>query len=213
MKLISCLVVLAVLLTTVSPLNAAEVTLAWDAPTGCDPAPCGPLGYKIHQGTESGKYTKVVDAGKLREIVMQGLLAGTTYYWAATAVYPVGESGFSNEVSKSIPAVALPIPVVVAANADGKTTSFTFDTGNAVPTRYLIKLIEAPGIPGTDSGTLYEGTKSPIVLTTLTQGKTYNFYGRYNVDDAVSPRSAQGSITIPTVLNLKAPALLIIKVE
>jgi len=203
------LCIAAVLLCVVALAKAAEVTLEWDPPTE------GVVtGYKIYQGTASGKYEKNVDVGLQRTITMRDLLPGTTYFWAATAYNETEESGFSNEVSKTIPAeVAMPTPVV-SASSNGVETAFSIATGSAVPTRYLIRIAEAPADPNNkETSVLYTGTSSPIIIKDLAQGKTYNYYGRYNIGDAVSAKSAQGTITIPTVVILKPPMTLIIKAE
>jgi len=62
-------------------------------------------GYKMHYGTTSGNYTETVDVGKPQTVdgrvqaQVDGLIEGTTYYFAATAYDTAGvESEFSEEV-------------------------------------------------------------------------------------------------------------------
>ena len=76
--------------------GAAEVKLAWDPPSGT------PAGYKVYWGEASGNYTNSLDAGLATTATVPGLQIGRTYYFAATAIYPDGESGYSNEVFKLI---------------------------------------------------------------------------------------------------------------
>jgi len=81
-------------------VRAEQVTLAWDANTEADLA-----GYKVHYGTASGSYTTSVDAHKVTTAVVTGLAAGQTYYFVVTAYNAANnESGYSNQVSYSIPA-------------------------------------------------------------------------------------------------------------
>lgn len=206
---IYCLIVAAIgLFAIVMLASAAEVTLQWDPPTEGTPT-----GYKIYQGLKSGEHDKIIDAGLRRELTIQGLLPGTTYYWRATAYNAEAESDFSNEVSKYIPAVPVLSAPVVTTAFNGTAVTFTFDTGNVVPTRYFVRIVEAPTKLDGPVGTMYEGTSNSITVSDLTPGKTYNFYGRYNVDAAVSIKGASQTITIPTVIILKAPQTLIIKAE
>lgn len=50
----------------------------------------------------SGGYTSSLDAGLATTATVSGLRIGRTYYFAATALYSDGESGYSNEVFKLI---------------------------------------------------------------------------------------------------------------
>lgn len=73
--------------------------LTWDANTESDLA-----GYKVYVGTRSRTYGPPLDVGKVTSFKVINLLPGTTYYFAVTAYDTASnESGFSNEVSKSIP--------------------------------------------------------------------------------------------------------------
>jgi hypothetical protein len=82
--------------------HAADVTVAWDQNPESDVA-----GYKIYYGTSPGSYTASVNAGDITSIVISGLEAGITYYFAAVAYDIQGtESGFSNEITYAVPAAA-----------------------------------------------------------------------------------------------------------
>ena len=72
---------------------AASVTLTWDAAAG--------LRYMVFYGTESGKYTRSVDAKNQRSIVINGLTDHQLYYFAVRSYDDRGQmSAFSAEVSK-----------------------------------------------------------------------------------------------------------------
>jgi hypothetical protein len=77
----------------------AQVTLAWD-PTGDSAV----IGYKLHWGSQSCRYTLLADVGAATTETVSNLQVGTTYYFAATVYDAKGnESGYSNEVSYTIP--------------------------------------------------------------------------------------------------------------
>jgi hypothetical protein len=78
---------------------ATDVSLAWDASASADVT-----GYKIYVGTASGTYDAPTTIGNLTSYTVTGLSSGT-YYFSVTAYDASGnESGFSNEVSKTIAA-------------------------------------------------------------------------------------------------------------
>jgi len=72
-------------------------TVIWSANTEADLR-----GYKVHIGTASGVYTKVIDVGN-KTSYMITLPKGVTYYFAVTAYDTSGnESTYSSELSRSI---------------------------------------------------------------------------------------------------------------
>lgn len=82
-----------------------SVTLAWQPPTqNTDGTPLTSLGgYKIHYGTQSGVYDRVISIGAgVTRYVIENLTPGT-YFFALTAVSGTGaESDLSGEASKTI---------------------------------------------------------------------------------------------------------------
>jgi hypothetical protein len=79
--------------------QAADVRLAWDPNTKADLA-----GYKIHYGLASGSYTASVDVGKVTSATISNLSESRTYYFSASAYNTQAvSSGYSNEVSCSVP--------------------------------------------------------------------------------------------------------------
>lgn len=82
-----------------APAMAADVTLQWDPNSETDLA-----GYKIYYGTASGVYGPPIVVGVQTTFTVAGLPPGT-YFFAVTAYNASGlESGYSNEVSKTIAA-------------------------------------------------------------------------------------------------------------
>ena len=95
-----CISALAIIILSFQTSSAADLTLQWD--TSSD---ARVVGYKLHYGTQSRVYSNSFDLGKSTIYTVTGLQAGVTYYFAVTA-YDASrlESGFSNEVSRTITA-------------------------------------------------------------------------------------------------------------
>src|SRR5215475_2676880 len=75
------------------PVQAVNVTLAWDP----SPSPQA-TGYLLYYGTTSGQYSVNVDTGQATTAALSGLQAGQTYYFAVLAYNAAGaHSPFSNE--------------------------------------------------------------------------------------------------------------------
>jgi hypothetical protein len=83
---------------TGSPPAPYEVTLEWDpsAPSPVD-------GYRVYYGSKSNRYTVNEDVGNRTSHTFIGLERGKTYFFAVTAYTGAAQSGFSNEVSLTIP--------------------------------------------------------------------------------------------------------------
>jgi hypothetical protein len=71
-----------------------SATLAWDPSPGTNVI----ANYNVYYGVASAPYTNVVAAGTNTTMSISNLVAGTTYYFAATAVDTSGlESDYSSE--------------------------------------------------------------------------------------------------------------------
>ena len=78
----------------VTPPVSYSVTMAWNPSLSTNI-----VGYNVHYGLASGVYNSVASVTGTN-VTITGLAAGTTYYFAATAVDALGvESPFSNETS------------------------------------------------------------------------------------------------------------------
>lgn len=90
--------VMAMSAMAVAPLTASSkgaVTLAWDHSPDTNV-----IGYRIYYGPRSGNYTNSVSVGYVTEATLTELVAGSEYFFAATAYNATGdESVFSNETS------------------------------------------------------------------------------------------------------------------
>lgn len=95
-------ILLVIILFFCSIAMAASVTFEWD--------PNAPeehvMGYKLHLGTSSRSYSRVIDAGNVTRFTVQDLSDGN-YFAAATAYDAAGNtSDYSNEVQFVIDTVA-----------------------------------------------------------------------------------------------------------
>jgi hypothetical protein len=84
--------------TTSTSSSSNTASLTWNSVTSTNLA-----GYKVYVGTSSGLYGSSINVGNVISYTVTNLGVGTTYYFTVTAYNTSGvESGFSNEVSKSI---------------------------------------------------------------------------------------------------------------
>jgi hypothetical protein len=88
--------VFALLLT--SDLWAGQATISWNRNSEAHVT-----GYRVHYGTSSRKYTTVIDVGNVTRCVVRRLAPGTWYFAVTAYTFEGKESGFSEEVSKTIP--------------------------------------------------------------------------------------------------------------
>ncbi len=95
--------------------QAAQVSLAWD--TSTDPIVAS---YKIYSGTSSSIYSQNVNVGLTNTYTVTNLTEGQTYYFAATAIGSNGlESGYSNEVSYTVPLSQTISTITASAGTNG----------------------------------------------------------------------------------------------
>ncbi len=80
-----------------------NVTLAWDPSLG------NIAGYFLYSGTVSENYSQKISVGNTTMALVSNLTTGQTYFFAVTAYNSDGlESGYSNQVQYTVPAVPSP---------------------------------------------------------------------------------------------------------
>jgi hypothetical protein len=86
-----------------------SVTLVWNANT--DP---NVTGCNVYYGVSSGNYTNMINAGNVTNATVFGLVAGVTYYFAATTYDSAGDqSGYSTEATYTVPTTVTTTPAQV----------------------------------------------------------------------------------------------------
>jgi hypothetical protein len=84
-----------------SQVPPGQVTLGWNVSPDETV-----VGYYIYYGTTSGVYTNKMNVGTNTIIAMNGLVAGSTYYFTATSYDSAGmESSFIPEASYVVPGI------------------------------------------------------------------------------------------------------------
>ncbi len=110
--------------------QAATVTLTWDQ------SPDPVTGYRLFYGEQSvlTNPSTEIDAGNVLQTTLTTLTSGTTYYFAFKAYNAYGQSGFSNEVTYTVPACrhndnnAEPVSTTSAAASTVPATTSTIAT-------------------------------------------------------------------------------------
>ncbi len=123
-RLIFFLIIFIIFLNS-APLLAGTATLSWDAPTtnADGTAPTDLAGYKVYYGTSSGNYTSTINAGNVTTYQITNLTNGLIYYFAVTTYNTSeNESGYSNEVSKTIQDADTTPPQITGIYSNNITT-------------------------------------------------------------------------------------------
>ena len=148
-----------------------SVALSWNPSS--DPAA---VGYKIHYGTISHQYTRVVTVGNLTTATIGGLAGGATYYFAATTYDALNaESDFSNEASYTVPLASNPSLPMVKNVVLGQNVTFSAALGGATGLYYQWSL---------NSNIVAAATNSTLTLNNVTaaQAGTYSVTITGNID-------------------------------
>jgi hypothetical protein len=137
---------LLVLLPTVA-LATQSVTFGWDSST--DPSV---VGYNIYYGTVSHVYTNKISVGNVTSATIPSLTEGITYYFAATTDDALNqESGLSDEISYTVPALATnPPPAIMGisnlnATITSQSVTFSLSASGTGPLSYSLDASAPPG--------------------------------------------------------------------
>jgi hypothetical protein len=103
----------------VTDTRAANVTLAWEQ------SPDPVTGYKIFYGEQSVLTNPASDIGVGNVLIytITNLTAGHTYYFALKAYYYNNESGFSSELTYTVPASGFPTTTTTPTTTPTTTTT------------------------------------------------------------------------------------------
>ena len=167
-------------------LFAGSLNLAWDASTSANLG-----GYRLFYGTNSNNYTSSIDVGKQTSYQVTGLQDGATYYFTAKAYdsQRIVESGYSNEISATIPD---PVSVDFTASATN---------GNA-----SLIVSFTPTTSGTITGYQWDfGDASIPASTSQFPTVTYKNPGTYSVSLTVTSPSGNVTNTKENLITVTTP--------
>lgn len=197
--------------------TAGSVSLTWDASPDTNV-----VGYKVYYGTASQVYTTNVVAGNVTTATINGLSAGTTYYFAATGYDAAGdESAFSNEAAYAVTNSApTPAPTLdslanlsISENAGSQSLNLTGiasgtpdqnATLTVTATSSNPALVPAPAVSYTSPNTTALLTFAPvadasgvatITVTVNNGGASNNIVTESFAVTVLAP--AEGAITLP----------------
>jgi hypothetical protein len=155
-----------IILAQSSAQGANGVTLAWNASSNTNV-----VGYNVYYGGSSGDYTNKLFVGDVTKATITGLTPGATYYFAVTSVSAGGgESGFSAEISYTVPD-----PVVLALNptrVGGVITSLSLTASGNIPAQWTIE----GSIDLKNWAPVISGTNSPVNVSLPVIGIPQQFF-------------------------------------
>jgi len=164
--------------------------LSWGANTESDLA-----GYKVYYG-QSRPYSQSLDVGNITSYTVGGLAEGLTYYFVVTAYNTSGyESGYSNEVSKTIPDVTAPLLSSIAAGAvSASSATISWLSNEPATSQVEYGLTTAYGASSPLDTTLL--TSHRVTLTSLTPSTLYHY--RVHSRDAAGNSAVSADRTFTT---------------
>lgn len=135
--------IVANLMVTTNPADASSVVLTWDASTDT-----GVAGYQVFYGTASGNYPNVTNLGLVNSLVITGLVAGVTNYFAVREYDTAGnESPMSVEINYALPLPAILPPTLnvvpdmsINMNTAGTTVTLTGIAAGSPTSNTVIKV-------------------------------------------------------------------------
>ena len=186
----------------ISTAHAGQATLTWNPPTtNTDGTPLTDLAaYKVYYGTASGSYTTTVDVGNVTSYTVTGLNNNATYYFATTAYDTSGnESGYSNEVSKTISGTSDTTPPVLSgvttSNITSTSAAITWTTDEASTSQAEYGTTTSYGSSTTIDSTMV--TSHSVTINGLSAWTTYHF--RVKSQDAAGNLATSSDYTFTTI--------------
>jgi hypothetical protein len=174
---------------------AATLALQWDPPATTVPA-----GYLLWFGTASRSYSNSIDVGSVTMASVDGLSAGTTYYFAVQAYNASGEFG---ELSDELMATIRPGPPrsLTAVVGDQQSIGLTWRAPSGIVSGYRVEI-------GTSSGkrnvaTIKTGTATTFRIRNLPPG---TYYIRVRSVNAGGVSRPSNEVVVMLIARPKAPA-------
>ncbi len=197
-----CAYILVILLGIIPAAHAGQAILSWDPPTtNADGTTLTDLaGYKIYYGTESGNYSTVIDSANVTSYTVPNLSNNVTYYFATTAYNTsANESGFSNEVSKTITGTSDTSPSLLSnittSNITSTSATVTWITDELSTSQIEYGTTTSYGSSTTIDNTLV--TSHSISISGLSSWTTYHF--RVKSQDSAGNLVISSDLTFTTL--------------
>src|SRR3990172_9960687 len=185
-----------------NPVYSGQSVLTWTPPTtNADGTPLTDLsGYKVYYGTASGNYSTFIDAANVTSYTVPNLTNNATYYFATTAYdTSANESGFSNEVSKTIAGTSDTTPPIHSNITTGTITStsavITWTTDEASTSQTDYGTTSSYGSSTTIDNTLV--TSHSVTISGLSSWTTYHF--RVKSQDSAGNLAVSSDLTFSTL--------------
>lgn len=139
-------------------------------------------------------YTDIILAGNATTTLVEGLTPATTYYFRIFARNAVGYSNYSSSSQATVPATAPGMSVMPSISGTNATVSLTPPGGATGVTKYAV---ERRRFGTTAPVTSVENATSPILITGLTPGVSYEYRARAFFGAYESPWTAWGAYVQP----------------
>jgi hypothetical protein len=114
--------------------TSASVTITWNPSISTNV-----VGYDVYYGTSSGLYTNIVAVSNVTNATINGLISGTRYYFAGTAI---NSSGLQSPLSPGISVVAVatvPAPALLTLVSASPAGRFSFMITNQSGAQYALQ--------------------------------------------------------------------------
>ncbi len=169
---------------------AGTAILSWNANSESDLA-----GYRVYYG-ESRPYSQRLDVGNVTSYTVGGLLERRTYYFVVTAYDTQNsESGYSNEVSKTIPDTTAPqLSSITAGSISSSSATISWATNEPATSQVDFGLTTAYGSSSPLDTTLV--TSHRVTLQSLALGRLYHY--RVRSRDAAGNSAVSNDATFTT---------------
>jgi hypothetical protein len=179
------------LLLQIPLFAASSVTLAWDASPDASVT-----GYRIYYGPATASYTNSASLGNVTNATLTNLVAGTTYFIAATALDAIGlESDFSNETTYTVPTTSTNQPPSIVSQPASQTVvvggnvSFSVTASGTGPLSYQWRR---------NGANLAGATSATLSLTGVTTNQAGNY--RVVVNNLVGTATSSAAVLTVALL-------------
>ena len=193
---------------------AGQLTLAWNPVNDASL-----VGYMVYYGPAAGSYGSSIDVGNTTSFTVTNLVEGATYHFAATSYDAAhAESGFSNDVSATVPYSApvaqfsasttsgtAPLGLNFSSTSTGTIATYSWTFGDTT-TGNVQSPVHVYALPGTYSVSLTVtgpgGTNTKTINNYITVTKASSTAA---LASSMNPSTFGGSVTFTATVTGSAP--------